>query len=395
MKITDLKVAIIGEPPIVRITTDEGIDGVGAGETFKPYLKPMVEFYRDKIIGHDPTDVERVMLGIRRWGAFKPWGTAVSAIEMALWDIAGKSAGLPVYKLIGGKIRDKVRVYNGNIRFKMDGNQPEDYAKNMQKMKDHPYNFSIIKQAVSFHGGMQNRDDFYYGNPVKTMRYPNRGTITGKGFKYMMNCIEAMLDVVGDDVGLALDCGPGMTIPDALKLAKEVEGSNIMWLEDMITGDYSPFVLADMYTQVTPYTSTPIHTGEQIYLRQNFVDLIEKNAVNVLGPDVADVGGIAEMKFIAEYADLHGISFAPHGMFDGLIGLAAQVQMSAVLPDNFIAFELPQAKPEWWLDIMEGETFPVKDGHIEVPETPGLGVSFIPQLAKQYLREEDADFFDN
>jgi L-alanine-DL-glutamate epimerase-like enolase superfamily enzyme len=242
---------------------------------------------------------------------------------------------------------------------------------------------------------MQNRDDFYYGNPVKTMRYPNRGTITGKGFKYMMNCIEAMLDVIGDDVGLALDCGPGMTIPDALKLAKELEGSNIMWLEDMITGDYSPFVLADMYTQVTPYTSTPIHTGEQIYLRQNFVDLIEKNAVNVLGPDVADVGGIAEMKFIAEYADLHGISFAPHGMFDGLIGLAAQVQMSAVLPDNFIAFELPQAKPEWWLDIMEGETFPVKDGHIEVPETPGLGVSFIPQLAKQYLREEDADFFDN
>ena len=101
------------------------------------------------------------------------------------------------------------------------------------------------------------------------------------------------------------------------------------------------------------------------------------------------------MKFIAEYADLHGISFAPHGIFDGLIGLAAQVQMSAVLPDNFIAFELPQAKPEWWLDIMEGETFPVKDGHIKVTDTPGLGVSFIPQLAKQYLSEEDADFFDN
>ena len=108
MKITDLKCAIIGQTPVVRITTDEGIDGLGAGETAKPYLKPMVMFYRDMIIGKDPTDVERVMLGIRRMGAFKPWGTAVSAIEMALWDIAGKALGAPVYKLLGGKIRDKV-----------------------------------------------------------------------------------------------------------------------------------------------------------------------------------------------------------------------------------------------------------------------------------------------
>ena len=395
MKITDLKVAIIGDAPIVRITTDEGIDGVGAAEYWKPYLKPMIEFYRDMIIGKDPTDVERVMLGIRRMGSFKPWGAAVSAIEMALWDIAGKSAGLPVYKLLGGKIRDRVQVYNGSVRFEMEGKEPEHYAENMQKMKDHPYNFSIIKQAVSFHGGMQNVDGFYYGTPVKKIRHPNRGTITGKGFRYLMDRIEAMLDVLGDDVGLALDCGPGMTVSDALKLGKELEGSNIMWLEDMVTGNYMPYVLADLYTQVTPYTSTPIHTGEQIYLRQNFVEMIERNAVNVLGPDVADVGGIAEMKFIAEYADLHGIQFAPHGLFNGLIGLAAQVHLAAVLPDNYIAFELPKAEPAWWLDIMEGETFPVKDSHIDVPDTPGLGVKFIPDDAKKYLREEDKDFFDN
>ena len=394
MKITDLKAAIIGDAPIVRITTDEGIDGVGAAEYWKPYLKPMIEFYRDMIIGKDPTDVERVMLGIRRMGSFKPWGAAVSAIEMALWDIAGKSAGLPVYKLLGGKIRDKVQVYNGSIRYEMKGKEPEHYAENMQKMKDHPYNFSIIKQAVSFHGGMQNVDGFYYGTPVKKMRHPNRGTITGKGFRYLMDRIEAMLDVLGDDVGLALDCGPGMTVSDALKLGKELEGSNIMWLEDMLTGDYTPYVLADLYTQVTPHTYTPIHTGEQIYLRQNFVELIERNAVNVLGPDVADVGGIAEMKFIAEYADLHGIQFAPHGIFNGLIGLAAQTHLAAVLPDNYIAFELPKAEPIWWLDIMEGETFPVKDSHIDVPDTPGLGVKFIPDEAKKYLREEDKDFFD-
>ncbi|MBU88150.1 MAG: enolase [Chloroflexi bacterium] len=397
MKITDLKVAIIGNLPVVRVTTDEGIDGIGAAETTKPYLKSMIEFYRDMIIGKDPKEVERVMLGIRRMGAFKPWGAAVSSIEFALWDIAGKAAGIPTHRLLGGKIRDKVQVYNGNVRFKRNGNEPEDYAASMQQMKDHPYNFSIIKEAVSFHGGMNRTvDNFYFGTSVTGQRHPNRGTITPKGFKYLMKCVEAMLDVLGDDVALALDCGPGMTVPDALKLAKELEGSNIIWLEDMVTGDYTPYVLADLYKQITPYTTTQIHTGEQIYLRQNFVELVERNAVNILGPDPADVGGLAEMKFICEYADLHGILFAPHGRFDGLIGLAAHVQLAATLPDNYLAFELPQADFEWWNDIMEGhEDLEVKDSHIEVPDTPGLGVTFIPEKAKRYLRDEDADFFDN
>ncbi|MBN4064245.1 mandelate racemase/muconate lactonizing enzyme family protein [Dehalococcoides mccartyi] len=399
MKITDLKVAIIGGHPVVRITTDEGIDGIGAAELAKPYLKPMIEFYTDMIIGKDPTDVERVMLGIRRMGSFKPWGAAVSAIEIALWDIAGKAAGLPVYKLLGGKIRDKVQVYNGNVRFKMKGKQPEDYAEVMQKMKDSPENFSIIKQGIAFHGDMATEvPDFYYGTPTTGLggRHPNRGLMTFKGFNHMLACIDAMLEVCGDEVGLALDCGPGFTVPDALKLAKALEGKNIMWLEDMLTGDYTPYVLADLYKQVTPYTTTPIHTGEQIYLRQNFVDLIEKNAVNVLGPDPADVGGLAEMKFIAEYADLHGILFAPHGTVDGPIGLAAHVHLAATLPENYIAFELPNREPKWWYDILDGlDDFAVEDSHIAVDDKPGLGITFIPEEAKKYLREEDAGFFDD
>ena len=97
-----------------------------------------------------------------------------------------------------------------------------------------------------------------------------------------------MKDVLGDEVGLALDCGPGVSVVDALRLAKALEPMNVLWLEDMITGDYTPYVLADLYRQVTPYTTTPIHTGEQIYLRQNFMELIEKKAVNVIGPDLQE-----------------------------------------------------------------------------------------------------------
>ena len=117
MKITDLKCAVIGNNPVVRIVTDEGLDGYGEVEASKPYLKPHVLFYKPYVLDEDPRHVERVMLNIRLRGAFKPWGSAVSAIEMALWDLAGKAAGLPVHRLLGGKVRDRVRVYNGAVRF--------------------------------------------------------------------------------------------------------------------------------------------------------------------------------------------------------------------------------------------------------------------------------------
>jgi L-alanine-DL-glutamate epimerase-like enolase superfamily enzyme len=184
-------------------------------------------------------------------------------------------------------------------------------------------------------------------------------------------------------------------VPDAIRLARALEPLHVMWLEDLLTGDYIPYVLADLYREVTRSTSTPIHTGEQIYLRQNFKDLLEKQAVNIIGPDPCDIGGLAELKWVAEYADLHGILIAPHGTGDGLIGLAALVQVSATLPQNYIAFEYPVGRPEWWYDIVEGLPDPiVQDGFIEVWDKPGLGVELNAEAARKYLPEGDEDFFD-
>jgi len=396
MKITDLKCAIIGQNPIIRILTDEGIDGYGEAENSKPYLKPHVLFYKQYLLGEDPTDVARIMGKIRRMGSFKPWGSAVSAIEMALWDIAGKAAGLPVYKLLGGKVRDRVRVYNGGIRFPMNGSSPEDYAENVAKMKASKENFGFVKMGVGFHSRMPFQvPNFSYNEPQRGPVHPNRGLLTERGLKHVIACVEAMKDVLGDEVGLALDCGPGWMVPDAIRLARALEPLNIMWIEDTLTGDYTPYVMADIYRELTMSTSTPIHTGEQIYLRENFRELIESHAVNVIGPDPADVGGIAELKWIAEYADLHGILMAPHGIFDGLIGLAAHVHCAATLPPNFVGFEYPVGKPDWWYDIVEGLPDPiVTDSLIEVWDTPGLGVTFSVDAASKYLREDDKGFFD-
>ena len=396
MKITNLKCTILGENPVVRITTDAGISGYGEAENPKPYLKPHVLFYKQYLIGEDPTNVERVMLKIRRMGSFKPWGSAISAIEMALWDIAGKAAGLPIYKLLGGKVRDQVRVYNGGVRFKMTGFTPQDYAADVAKMKAAREGFTIIKQGIAFHGPMLSQDPgFFYGEMRSGSVHPNRGLLTERGLKHIIACVEAMKAELGDGIGLALDCGPGWTVPDAIRFAKALEPLNVMWLEDMITGDYVPYTQADVYRQVTRATSTPIHTGEQVYLRQNFTDLIEQHAVSILGPDPADVGGLAELKWVAEYADLHGLLIAPHGIFDGLIGLAALVQVCATLPQNYIAFEYPVARPAWWYEIVTGLPDPiVKDSLIEVWDTPGLGVDFNAEKARKYLAKGDEDFFD-
>jgi L-alanine-DL-glutamate epimerase-like enolase superfamily enzyme len=398
VRITDVKCAVIGENPVVRIVTDEGIDGYGEVEQYKPYLKWHVLHLAPALVGEDPTNVERVMLKIRNRGGFKPWGSAVSAVEMALWDLAGKAAGLPVYKLLGGKVRDKVRVYNGAARVPLTGTEPRDYAENTALMKARPEGFTIVKQGIAFHSAMPRQvPDFFYGDPTPKSFHGHlvRGLLTEKGLNHVVACVAAMKEVLGDEVGLALDCGPGWTVPDAIRLAKAVEGMNLLWLEDLITGDYVPWVAAGVYREVTQASTTPIHTGEQIYLRHNFKELIEGHAVRIVGPDPCDVGGIAELKWVAEYADLHGILMAPHGTGNGLLGLAALVQVCATLPANFIAFEYPVGKPDWWYEIVTGLPDPiVVDGFIEVWDRPGMGVDLVPEAARAYLSDEDRGFFD-
>lgn len=397
IKITDLRCAIIGKSPVIRIVTDQGISGYGEAESYKPYLKPMVLFYKDYILGEDPTNVEKVMLKIRRLGAFKPWGAAVSAIEIALWDIAGQVAGVPVYKLLGGKIRDRVRAYNGGVRFPMTGQTPQDYAENMVKMKEAKEGFTLIKQAVGFHNPamMHAMSDGWYDEPRTGASHSDRGLMTERGLEQVIACVEAMKKVLGDEIGLALDCGPGWAVKDAITFARAMEPLHITWLEDLITGDYTPYPNAEVFREVTQSTSVAIHTGEEIYLRENFKDLIEKQAVNIVGPDPEDVGGISEMKWIAEYADLHDIQIAPHGIFDGLIGLAAHVQVAAALPQNYIAFEYPLGQPDWWYQIVDGLPDPVmKRGFIDVWDRPGLGITFNIPAAKAHLSDEDRHFFD-
>jgi L-alanine-DL-glutamate epimerase-like enolase superfamily enzyme len=170
-----------------------------------------------------------------------------------------------------------------------------------------------------------------------------------------------------------------------------------MWLEDMLTGDYVPWVNPQAYRELTVSTTTPIHTGEQIYLRHNFKELIETQSVRVVGPDPADIGGLAELKWVAEHAHMHSIMMAPHGTANGLLGLGALINVCATLPANFIAFEYPSASDPWWPEIVTGlpEGRIVNDSFVDLLPGPGLGLDIDSRAAMPYLREEDGDFFDN
>lgn len=396
MRIVDLRCAVIGRNPVVRVVTDEGLDGYGQIESTRPFLRSVVPMFRDLVVGEDPTQVERVMLKIRRLGGFKPWGSTVSAIEMALWDIAGKAAGLPVHRLLGGWIRDRVRVYITSPYVQMSTYDPHAFADRAAEVMAAPEGFTLIKQAVGFHhaGMLLHEPDAWYDEP-RGGAHGNRGMLRERGLRHFIACVEAIRDVLGDAVALALDCGPGWTPKDAISFARALEPLGIAWLEDLISGDYTQTTTPDIYRDVSRATTVPIATGEQVYLRQGFKSLIETRAVDLIGPDPADIGGLAELKWVAEFADLYGILIAPHGIFDGLIGLAAHIQVAAVMPQNFVAFEYPRGDPTWWYEIVEGLPDPiVRDGFIEVLDRPGLGVTFNVAAARRHLADEDRQFFD-
>lgn len=396
MKIIDVRVARIGRSPVVRVLTDERIDGFAEIEFSKSHIAGLVEVYRPLLLGCDPTEVERCMLRIRRTGGPKPWGAVVSAIEIALWDIAGKALGAPVHRLLGGKVRDRVRVYNGGVRTSLGAHTPDDYAASMAYMAAAPEGFSILKEGVGLHGFMApNTADFLYGDLREGPLHPNRGFLTPTGVRHIVECVAAMKEVVGPNRRLALDMGPGWAVSDAITVLRALEPFDIAWAEDLLTGDFVPWNDVAGYREVTTATSVPTHTGEQLYLRQNFRELIETRAVRVIGPDPGDVGGLAELKWIAEFAELYGVGVAPHGVSNGLLGLAALIQVSATLPDNFIAFEYPVAADPWWYQIVEGFGDPiVSDGFVRVGELPGLGVVLDPAAAAAHLEPGAEHFFD-
>ena len=292
LKITDLRVAVVTKPgpspcPLIRIDTNQGVYGLGevrdgASPTYALFLK-------SRIVGENPLQLDKIFRKIKQFGGHARQGGGVSAIEMALWDIAGKVYGAPVYALIGGgKFRDKIRIYADTTESK----DPKIYAQRMKERKE-VMGLTWLKMDLGIEmvsdtpGTVTNATDIDQWRATQLPHPLLAMEVTDKGIAMLETYVAAVREAVGMDIPLAMDHLGHLGVKSIIRLGKAYEKYNLSWMEDVI-----PWVYTDLLKEISDQSPTPILTGEDIYLKEPFRVLCEKHAVGKIQPDLATSGGI-------------------------------------------------------------------------------------------------------
>lgn len=399
LRITDMRfVDVDGAPKrctILKLMTNQGL--VGYGEVRDASSKTYALMLKSRILGENPCDVDRIFQKIKQFGGPSRQAGGVCGVEIALWDLAGKAYGVPVYQLLGGKFRDKVRVYcdtdvdgkhtghdmglalkkrmeMGFTFLKMDLgigllldepgtiNAPLGLIDDMKKYAPHILNV----QGGSVTADMVKQQKSYQ---IVTTAHPFTGIhLTEKGLDYLENYVKEVRDVIGYEVPLAIDHFGHVALEDCIRFARRMEKYNLAWMEDM-----APWMYTDHYVRLRNATTVPVCTGEDIYLKEGFEKLIDAGGVSVIHPDILTCGGALELKKIADYADEHGVAVAIH-MAESPIACMAAVHVAAAM-HNVLALEFHSVDVPWWKDMVNGLPQPlIENGFINVPEAPGLGI---------------------
>ncbi|MEZ4701543.1 MAG: mandelate racemase/muconate lactonizing enzyme family protein [Rhodothermales bacterium] len=389
LKITDLRIAEIKDAPmrvpIIRIDTNQGISGYG--EVRDGGSKRYALFLKSRLLGENPCNVERVFKKIKQFGHHGRQGGGVSGVEMALWDLAGKAYGVPVYQLIGGKYRDKVRLYTDTTQSR----DPQEFARRLKARIDDG-GFTFLKMDLGIGlirdvpGALITPLDFNWQEYNQQMHPFTRVQITDKGIALMADYVAAVRETIGYQVPLAADHFGHIGVNECIRLANALEPYNMAWLEDLV-----PWQLTEMWQEITRAVNVPTLTGEDIFLKEAFINLIDARAVDMVQPDLASAGGILETKKIGDYAEEHGVAMAMH--FAGSpISFMANVHCAAAT-QNFVALEHHSVEVPWWEDLVTGIDKPLnKEGFVTVPEQPGLGIELNPEVIKEHLVEGEAYF---
>jgi L-alanine-DL-glutamate epimerase-like enolase superfamily enzyme len=376
LKITDMRSVLVAsnyDYPIIRIDTNQGVYGLGevrdAGrEGTALVLKP-------HLMGRNPLAIEPLLDSIRNFAGQQRLGGGYSAVDMALHDIAGKVFGVPAWRLIGSKYRDRIRCYCDTDQSK----DPKIFAERLKKRKAMGYTFFKMDLGTSLVADRPGAVN-------------SRRTATEKGLGYLCEYVQAIRDEIGWDAPLATDHFGPLTVNDSIRYARAFERYDLAWAEDMIqVGHLGPGGDAPKswraYKELCDSTVTPIATGESLFgLEEGFKDLIDNRAIDIIHPDPLTSGAIRETKRIADYAALHGVQTAIH--FAGSpVGCLASVHMAATIKD-LLAMENHAVDIPWWNDLVTGPAKPiVNQGHITVPDTPGLGVELNEAVVKEHIRK--------
>jgi galactonate dehydratase len=386
MKITDVQACVIGrsEPhsggsvwTFVRIYTDEGIVGTGECNSAGPgasgfATKAAILAMKPVLIGQDPTNPGPLYERLRRHGRYggttnAPLIFCLTGIENALYDITGKALGVPVYKLLGGKFRDRIRLYAD--LHAGESEEPQAYAdKALEAIEE---GFSAVKFDVD-HTGVGKLDAYNW-------------TVGAKEMTHIVDTIHAVRAAIGFEIDLAIDCHGQFDLPSAITLARAVEDLRLMWLEEPV-----PAENIDALAQVRASTSTVICTGENQYTRFEFLELLQKQAVDVIMPDLSKAGGIMEGKRIADIADAFYVPVAPHNVSSPLGMMAACHVMAAAA--NFFVLEFHAREVPWWEDMCDGGKPFVQGGWMALSEQPGIGVELNDKVVRSLLWDGDTYF---
>jgi galactonate dehydratase len=333
--------------------------------------------FGERIKGKSPLNVHRLFEDIRRSGFFEGaqsgmFIAVLTAVETALWDLAGKALGLPVYQLLGGKFRDKIRVYCDTAVYRIKNPSPnmfEESAREAVKM-----GFTAVKYDLD------QRDD-----PNKYDLY--NWTASPGELERMYNQVAAIRKGVGPKIDVCIDMHGKYDATTGERVAKMLEPLNLMWLEEPI-----PAENVEAYKKITDSTSTPICAGENLYLAHGFRRMLEIGAVDIIMPDLQKAGGLGEGQRIANLANLYYVPFAPH-MVASYLGAMAASHVCASVP-NFLILEWQiyfQTDP-MFKEIVTFDGPMVKDGFITLSEKPGIGVEINEEGMKKYATK-DVPFF--
>jgi L-alanine-DL-glutamate epimerase-like enolase superfamily enzyme len=399
LKITDMRYTVVmnstGRCTIIRLDTNQGISGYGEVRDGADWRYAL--FLKSRIKGMNPCSVEQIFKRIKQFGFHGRQGGGVCGVEMALWDLAGKAYNVPCYQLLGGKYRDTVRLY-------ADTPEDPDPAKFVAKLKDRLTNkgFTFLKMDLGLEmikdiPGTVVNSNFWDVSRQWNMAPMTYGStehpftqvqLTDKGLDAMTKYISDVRDVIGFEVPLASDHYGHFDMNNAIRLGRAVEKYRLAWLEDLI-----PWHFTDQLKDITRSIETPVCTGEDIYLKEEFVKLCDQHAVDIIHPDLATSGGLLETKRIGDYAEEKGIAMAMH--FAGLpISFMANVHCAAAT-QNFVALEHHSLDVPYWSNLCtkkDGKPF-FEKGFAAVPDSPGLGVELNEEEIKKHLAPENKNYF--
>jgi L-alanine-DL-glutamate epimerase-like enolase superfamily enzyme len=389
LAITDLRVAVVvGAPmtcPLIRVDTNQGLVGWGevrdgANETYALMLK-------SRILGENPCNVDKIFRKIKQFGGPARQAGGVCGIEMAMMDLAGKAWNVPCWQMLGGKFRDRVRLYADTTSHQ----DPKEQGKRLKERMDR--GITYLKQDFGIGlmrdvpGTLSMPPGTNIGQGDRVM-HPFTGIeISEKGIAWLSDWVGQIREVIGMEIPLSTDHYGHISVNSCIKLARAMEKWNLAWMEDMV-----PWQFGEQMKQIRDSTTVPILTGEDIFLKEPFMKLIDMGAVDMIHRDLTSSGGLIETKKIGDYAMEHGVAMAMH--FAGTpVSFMANVHTAAAT-ENFIALEHHSLDVPWWETLVKTTSGGalVEIGFAIVPDSPGLGIELNEEVAKQHLRPKSGYF---